>query len=368
MNSTLIFNQKKYSISGSILQTVFSCMIENESRDEDGSLYALSFISNSIVQKTYDDLDYHEFILNPSFRVSALLCNIYNVFGQSAAKQYAEELSSYFDEEIEWFSVDYFNSLSVSDAFKFGKSIFSGSDLENFKELLSLIHLYSCVQEDYEQTLEDFSDYSSVLFINGIGVKRIEAGDKIILKPLSVVYDVPMPEYKDFSGVLVPPIIRAAVFKTEHNTSFTEEDRLMEDANLLFLKLEQITGSKLDRSIKKTMLSDAKLDTALVGKWYNVYKNDDHPVLAAMHYFSIQWFKEDGSMNKSVIFSHSAEIPSYENWSNLKFTWKTIDDQLVVTNHNINSVDKSSYAVSADKLIIGDKCYYRSFEEALKNC
>lgn len=220
-------------------------MIENEKRNESDKLFVLSFVTNSIVQKTYEELDYHEFILIPTFRISNLLCNIFNVFGQDMARKYAQELSSFIGETFSWNSTDYFSALSVTDATEIGEHVFSFDEMDKFRMLLSLIYIYSCADDDYQQLLDDYHDYENIIFINGIGVKVIQSENKIVLKPLYSIYDSPMNEYKAFLSVLVPPIIRAAVFKTKHDTIFTEDDLITEHASLFFLKLEQLTGQQI---------------------------------------------------------------------------------------------------------------------------
>lgn len=63
MKSNLIFNHRGCTFTDKTLRIVLKCMLANDNLDDDAEYYALSFIKNKIVLKTYDDLDFHEFIL-----------------------------------------------------------------------------------------------------------------------------------------------------------------------------------------------------------------------------------------------------------------------------------------------------------------
>ena len=99
MTTKLFFNNRIYTFSDVNLITICNYLIANESIDEYEKKYVLSFIKNSIIRKTYDDLDYHEFIIEDSFRVSQLLCNVDNLFGRKATEEFAKEIGLILGEE-----------------------------------------------------------------------------------------------------------------------------------------------------------------------------------------------------------------------------------------------------------------------------
>ncbi len=364
MINKLIFNKKTYSFSKENLNDIFTCLLRNEDRDEEEKKYVLSFVTNSFIKKTYDELDYHEFVLDASYRVSDLLCNIHNVFGETIAVNYAEHLSDLLEEEILWDSTDYFDSISALQASRIGKMVLASDQQEKFNELLAFLCLYYCVVVDHMQQLESFEDYNKINFVNGIGFKQIEDNGKKRLKPLYDIYDSSIEDYIDVYGVMVAPKIFSAVLKTDFENTFRNNIVNQELSSLFLKKYEQLTGSQLELKINEEF--NGVIDPALIGKWYNVSKSGDHPVLAPMYHFSVNWFKEDGILKKSILFDSIRQIPSYEVWDDLGFTWKTRNGILQIKNNRQEEL--SPYEVYENKLVIGETTYFHSFEEALKNC
>lgn len=76
MNNTLIFNGKKFSFLPDLLTTLFKCLLHNDTVDDDDEFFVISFITNSIVKKDWDSLDYHEFVLKADFRISYFMRNV----------------------------------------------------------------------------------------------------------------------------------------------------------------------------------------------------------------------------------------------------------------------------------------------------
>lgn len=132
MIDNLIFNNKLYRFSGNTLNNLYAYMLKNENLDEYDGMYVLSLIENRILNKTFDSLEYHEFLLNPSYRVSCLICNIHNVFGEEIASEYALQLSSLLNEEITIKSTEWFDSISISEASNIGRNILNSDKFEKF--------------------------------------------------------------------------------------------------------------------------------------------------------------------------------------------------------------------------------------------
>lgn len=248
MIDNLIFNNKLYRFSDTTLNNLYACMLKNEKLDESDSLYVLSFLENRILKKTFDSLEYHEFLLNPSYRVSCLICNIHNVFGEETASEYALQLSSLLNEDITIKSTEWFDSISISEASDIGRKILNSENYKEFQHLLTLMHLYECASGDYQQTMDDnldytYSDFKNTFFINGIGVKLNISSDKQILNPLYKFYDSPLEEYVTINGTMIPPAIIFATCKTEFQKEVNlEKNRYLED---FVLKFEQLTSRQL---------------------------------------------------------------------------------------------------------------------------
>ncbi|MCI6105389.1 MAG: hypothetical protein SOY92_03685 [Prevotella sp.] len=248
MIDNLIFNNILYRFSDKTLNNLYACMLKNEKLDESDSLYVLSFLENRILNKTFDSLEYHEFLLNPSYRVSCLICNIHNVFGEEIASEYALQLSSLLNEDITIKSTEWFDSISISEASDIGRKILNSENYKEFQHLLTLMHLYECASCDYQQTMDDnpdytYSDFKNTFFINGIGVKLNISSDKQIINPLYKFYDSPLEEYVTINGTMIPPAIIFATCKTEFQKEVNlEKNRYLEN---FVLKFEQLTYRQL---------------------------------------------------------------------------------------------------------------------------
>lgn len=245
-----VFRNTVFEFPDDILRDIFRHILLNENLDENDKQYVLSFKKNQIIRMYWDDIDYGEFVLNPSYRISNLLCNIYNHFGQGYAKKFASVLSDKLQQNFEWFSTDWFDAVSASTINSIAKDIFKDDSklLDKFQILLTLLYLYDISVEDYEQQVTDPDDYfDKIRFVNGVGFRKIQQGNKYMLLPINDYYvDQTESSYKEFNGYLVPKYLRAAVFKSSQDIYFTEEDRLEESDALFFLKFEQLTGGKLE--------------------------------------------------------------------------------------------------------------------------
>lgn len=359
----LIFNNKTYVFDSELLNKFFERMLYNEEKDEDEKKWVISFLSSSFCKKTYDELEYHEFVIEGNFRFSQLLCNIENIFGESIKKEYQQGLSHFFEEEVS--ETDWFSTLTASDALKIAKSIFiNETDLSKFKELLSVIYLYECSQFDYEQTIENIDDFNNLEFINGIGVKLIIKDENILLKPIHSIYDVPIEKYIKISHVLVPPIVLTMIFRTviegynESEVKFT--------VNNFFKKFEQLTGkTSIMRVPEPQKKFTGNINPQLIGKWYHIYKSNG---FMPMYHINIEWFKEDGTQLRSVAFTMGlGEYKDYENWGPKESKWLTNETELYINDAYAREEKVYSYQLNERCLKYGNREYYKSYDEAAKN-
>jgi hypothetical protein len=248
MIDSLVFNNKLYRFSSNTLSFLYAYMLKNEYLDEYDGMYVLSLIENRILNKTFDSLEYHEFLLSPSYRVSCLICNIHNIFGEEIASEYALQLSSLLNEDITIYSTEWFYSISISEASNIGRKILDFDKYKEFQHLLTLMHLYECASSDYQQAMDDnpdytYSDFKSTFFINGIGVKLSDFLDKQILKPLYKFYDSPLEDYVTINDTIIPPAIIFATCKTDFQKEASlENDKYLED---FVIKFEQLTCRQL---------------------------------------------------------------------------------------------------------------------------
>lgn len=368
MLNTLVFNRHKFCFSSEFLTTVFKCMAFNDKLDDDDSHYAISFISKSIVKKTWDDLDYHEFILKGLFSVSRLIRSIANVFGNAKATSYAKQLSLLLNEEISLETKDNTSSIYTLDAYAIAKKVFEeNSNIEKFQQLLALLHLYECAYEDYEQLVEDSNGFEGLLNLNGIVVKQTPLKGKLMLKPIYNLYDSPLEQYKDFGGFLVPPFVLNAILNTIHGKSeFGISAENCSPAEFSHY-VEQISGHRLILPQKPIDVSSASVDTRLFGKWYNVSKSnkpwDEYTVI-------IEWYQENGSYKRSIIFCSDLKYAVGENWLPRSFSWVTLNNTLI-TAPNQKEESIQTYHIEDDTLTLeskyGVKKLYKSIEEALNN-
>ena len=233
----LIFNNKCYSFDSSILSTFFDKMVYNEQIDDDGNKFVISFLTNTFLKKTYEDLELHEFLIDGLFTVSKLLCNLDNIFGQDKAREYKQLLSEFIGQDI---SDTEGACITASEAYSLSEIIFDNNELEKFKNLLAVMYLYECAQFDYEQTIENIDEFHNLFFVNGIGVHTCLQDDTIVLKPVYHIHDTDKDKYIQVAHVLVPPSILSAVFKTVGEGFMVRETKYT--VNDFFLKFEQLTA------------------------------------------------------------------------------------------------------------------------------
>lgn len=188
--------------------------------------------------------------------------------------------------------------------------IFHDEDnLEKFKQLLSILYLYDIAQFDYEQTIEDSDDFNNVDFVNGIGFKKIDNDNFMILKPINSRYVCEVNQYVQINHLLIPPSILAA----NNYTDKKEHYNIDIIPEVFLLKLEQLTGnnSLINAPVVKKEFN-GKINSNILGKWYRISKIDSFiPMLNV----EINWFKKDGILMKSVVFLQNINEKPSENWS-----------------------------------------------------
>lgn len=360
----LFFNNKPYTFSDADLITICNYLIANEAFDEYEKKYVLSFIKNSIIRKTYDEMDYHEFIIEDTFRISRLLCNVDNIFGRKAAEEYAKEIVSIFGEEITWDSTSYYETISVSDSMEYWKRSSASKEfqIEAFQRMLGLLYLYECVREDYMQTMTDYDDFGTLEFINGIVVKKTEFNGHLFLKPVEDYYNVNIEDCKELCGIYIPPIVISAIFNTEYDKSFVKEELDSKMELVLQLKLEQLTGSFPE--LKNLIVpKNAKKDELIVGRWYKYDRSDNSwPPLPGS--LQIYLFDSNGKHKRSVQFGDNI-TSIIENWGTLEWNWFTEGNRLHIVNKKLYQEDIEQYEVDENTLLIGKFKFYRKVEDAL---
>lgn len=369
MEYKYIFNNKLYSFNRDTLCNFCRLMQYNESIDDNGKKYIISFINNRLERKSYDELDYHEFILDSSVEVAKLICNIDNIFGTCTATKYCERLSNELGEEISIDSEDNYTAIGISLALKIGEEILLETELIDFKALLAAMNLGHCVIEDFEQQLDTFDEYDKLVFISGICVERIIKDGILILKPKFKIYDSPIEKYRNLHGILVPPIILSTILFSTQDTSILEkefDDNEYDEILPNFSKkYRQLTGNILE--ISRTEQFIGHIDSRFFGEWYNVYKSSGHPILPPMYHITIHRYNEDGSSMRSVIIKQNLTPPFPENWASLTYEWSASSEELFVKN-NCGSKELNTYQFMNGTLVVGNNQYYRTLEEAIRNC
>lgn len=364
MKSNLIFNHRGCTFTDKTLRIVLKCMLANDNLDDDAEYYALSFIKNKIVLKTYDDLDFHEFILKGSFRISNLICNISNIFGINSAKEYAKCLSTLLKKDVDIETLDFFTAIDTRDALRVGFAVFTtDEDRNELKSLLALIHLFECANEDYEQTIINANDFADLIFINGIGIRAIDQGNNLLLRPIDKAFDSPQENYINYSGILVPPcinyIVSCSVVDEFDKATSTSQDMI---PNFIH-KFEQLCGHKLNLPKKKYDFSNWGHESKFFGKWYNIHKGDN-PVMS-LYTISIYDFDATGSAKLSRVFVSDINYPNHENWLPRKFSWISNDGTLVL---NPNTDQEASYElfIIDNKPVLKGKygVYYKTLQDA----
>ena len=361
----LFFNNRPYTFSDVDLISICKYLVANESIDESEKKYVLSFVENLIIRKSYDEMDYHEFIIEDSFRISQLLCNVDNLFGRKATEEFAKEIGLILGEETTWDSTNYFESITTSDVLECWKrtsiSNSKESQLEAFQRMLGLLFLFDCVSEDYEQTVTNVDDFGSIEFINGIVVEKAEYNGHLLLKPVEDYYDFEIEECLELCDIYIPPILISAILYTEHNKSFIKEELDSESKHLFKLKLEQLIGDIPELERKVAVSDNMGHDDLLLGKWYNYclrktpWDFDD---------LSIYLFDSNGKHNRSVQFGNKNTVFG-ENWSSIEWEWFTEGNRLHIVNKRNNEEKIDEYEVKADKLYIGKRVFYRNMKDAI---
>ena len=153
-------------------------------------------------------------------------------------------------DDADWDALTSNESIDLNVAMEIGKEVFTDDEyLVQFYILLCLIHLFGCVQEDYEQSVEDTDAYhQQIFFANGIGVKKLYLGDEQIklLVPLEASLQTEAETYLDIAGILVAPIIYHAIMETEHSMAAKEEELTDWDISMFKSKFCRITGLEFD--------------------------------------------------------------------------------------------------------------------------
>ncbi len=366
MLNKLIFNNKIYTFSDKDLKDIYRCMLINETKDESEAKYVLSFITNSVILKRYEDLVLHEFIIDGSFRVSNLVCNIANVFGGARANKYALRLSEDLSYDFPAIKMDYIEAIDASDASDIWMDIFGeDGEYEKFKSLLVLLTLYRMTEFDYEQQCKDTKEIREKTFFNGVGVKQIDFSGKDLLKPLFGLYDTPFEQYIEIAGIWVPPTLLSIIFKTVINSKIagTFNELLME--SMFRFKYEQLSGKTI-KLIDREDYSQWGNDPKIFGRWYVIHKST-HPVLGIDYSLTIVSYNEDGTaFNHIQIGVKNLNFSKDFRWSKYVSKWKTNNDEIIIVNGDLDSKHRYKYEIKNDQLIIGKNNYYRTYEEALE--
>lgn len=363
----LVFNNTIYTFNSSFLSTLYDCMVYNEQIDDDCDKYCISFLKEKFMKKTYDDLEFHEFLIDGLFNTPQLLCNLDNIFGQDKAREYNQLLSEDFEEDFEEDISDTVSlySISASTAYSLAEIIFDNNELEKFKNLLAVMFLYDCAENDYEQTVYDIDEFDNLLFINGIGVHKCVQDDTIVLKPVYHIHDTDKDKYIQVAHVLVPPSILSAIFKTVGEGFMVRETKYT--AKDFFLKFEQLTScftlKERPIPIKKIF---GEINQNIVGKWYRIAEFEAR--FMPKYHILINWFKNDGTLLKAVRFVDNLdEYKDYEYWGPEISSWLANDNEILIKDAYARKDIVESYEINSDSLCIGDTTYYRTYDLAADN-
>lgn len=361
--NNIIFNGKIYTFDSNLLLKFFERMVYNDNKEDDERKYVISFISDRFVMKSYDELDYHEFVIEGNFRVSQLLCNIENVFGLEIAQAIASEISKYLNDNIDVDTTDWFDSFSIGEILNIARLILDELNLNKFKELLAASFLYEAAQADYEQTIDDSENFRNLEFINGIGIRISQKEDGFILKPINPIYDSNESNYVKIRHVKLPVKVLKAVFFT-----IVDEDTIGLDkatADNFFLKFQQLTGSHAINKIPEIQKEFiGSIDHNIVGKWYSITKSTG---FMSMYHINIHWFLEDGRLLKSIVFEMQLPNVAKENWGPKESSWLTNNDKICIRDAYSGKDSVKIYSVNDGALTIGDEILYNSFVKAKEN-
>lgn len=361
----LIFNNKVYTFSNKNLKSIFDSMIINESVPNGNRKYVLSFIENKIVKKAYDELDYHEFIIETSFRFSQLLCNIDNVFGKEATVEFAKEINSISGEETSWDSTNFSESISANEAIKIWESLSNpySKQLGQFQELLSLLYLYGMVRFDYMQTITNFDDLGTIEFINGIVVQKKEYKGCLFLKPVANYYETEIENCRKICNIYLPPIVLNAIICTFHNIPFVnKESDICIDYSVVH-KLEQLTGSVPEYKDLSVPV-DAKKDDSIIGKWYIFEQTENDPFSGDAGRLYTYLFDSNGKHKRSWQIGFG--VPR-EDWGSLEWDWYTDGNDLHIISKKHNQHEIWTYKIEETKLYINKSIYYKYAQDAINN-
>ena len=368
MFNKLLFNNKVYQFSTETLNNLYNHMLRNDvlNENEYERRFVLSFLSNSVIQKTYEELEFHEFLLDGNFRYSKLICNISNVFGADKAKKYATKLSENLNLNLKKIYLDYFDTINTTEASNIWKYLFgSDVDFEKFKSLLALMALYEMADFDWQQLQTDYKELGKVTFLNGLGVKQVHISGKVLLKPISNLYDTQLDDYLKIGEVWIPPTLLFVMFKSNLNCKITGTfDGTKIEKSFLY-KYEQLSGMTL--SIEEEVdYSKWELDPNLYGIWYSIYKST-RPILGTDYNLRIESYNEDGTQFSYIKLC--ARDPNFSkdfNWDDYVLKWKSFNGELVIIDDDLDTKNRYKYEFKDGNLIIGDNVYYRSLEEAIE--
>ena len=354
----LYINNKSYAFNNDSLINFVKYFITNEKANEDEPKWCICFSSNSIVKKSHEDLQLHEFILEGNFRISVLLCHVENIFGREVAIAYANYLNE------KWDSENYVESISTLQALSIARKVFNtNEDYSKFIALLGTIFAFNVVKFDFQQSLTDEQSFNKYVYVNGnVFVKR-KHQESLLLEPIFTCYKVDCKEYINVDGIFIPPLL----FKSVLNTYYTDDmEYVVSDdiKDLFLLKLKQLLGTLPTPLIETKKWKHEDLDHCLFGRWYRIVNESMGSLGSRVNTYEIEEYLSSGILRRSRIM-YFAKGEWRENFPDITWDWFTKNNVLYVADKCLNTVYEKNYHVDGNILYINGEKYYRNVEEVI---
>lgn len=121
---------------------------------------------------------------------------------------------------------------------------------------------------------------------------------------------------------------------------------------------------RLKEKVNKTIWEN---DSRLYGIWYGIDKNV-HPVLGTDYSLIVNCYNEDGTMFKHVQLGvKNLNFSKNIRWSKYLFKWTTNNNEIIVTNEELNIKETNKYEFIDGYLIVRNIKYYQTLEEAIQS-